>query len=478
MNLCAVILAAGRGKRMRSAKPKVLHELLGRPMLQHTVDTVKKLKPKKLVIVIGNGAGEVKDRIKDKSVSFVTQKKLLGTGNALLEAKKALRDTKGCTIIVLNGDSPLTTPATLKGFLNSHKRGGNDLSLLSFTDGSLSGYGRVLRGKQGNVISIVEDKHATADQRRKCGELNSGAYLMAPSIMKYLDKLKKHRLSGEFYLTDIVGLASKDGKKVRAYICPAEEVMGINNRAELHKATAILNNRTVSRLMQRGVTFIDPSSSIVHPSVRIGMDTVIYPNTCLEGSTSIGRDCVIYPGTRICDSTIGNSVLIKDNTLIESSEVGSGSSIGPSAHLRPQSSIGRNVKIGNFVEVKKSIIGDRTRASHLTYLGDAVIGSNVNIGAGTITCNYNGQKKHITTIESNVFVGSDSQFIAPVKIGRGAYIAAGATITRDVPAGTLAISRVDQKHLMDWIKTPAQKSGGKIKHKKKKPRGGKIADSS
>lgn len=450
MNLCAVILAAGKGKRMNSLRPKVLHDILGRHMIQYVIKAVSKLKPKRIVVVIGNGAEEVKRQIKDESVVFVVQRRLLGTGNALAEAKKALKDIRNGTIVVLNGDSPLITPETLKGFLEKHRRDKNDLSFLSFFDDSLSGYGRVLRNKQSSVFGIVEDRHATINEKRNIKELNGGVYAMEFKIMNYLSKLKKHISSGEYYLTDIVGIVTKDGKRVEAYNCPSEEVRGINTRTELHHAIGILNRRNISGLMQRGVTFIDPSTSFVHPSVSIGRDTIIYPNTYLEGNTSIGKDCVIYPGVRIRNSILEDRVSIKDNTLIEDSKVMSGSTIGPFAHLRPRSRVGRDVKIGNFVEIKKSFIGDGTKASHLSYLGDAVIGKNVNIGAGTITCNYDGQKKYITKIGAEVFVGSDSQIIAPVKIGRGAYVAAGATVTRDVPPGALAISRVRQENIKDW----------------------------
>ncbi len=469
MKVYAVILAAGRGKRMKSCRPKVLHEVLGKPIIQHTIETVKELNPRKLVVVVGDRSEDVRRQIKDKSVCFVTQRELLGTGNALLEAKRVLRNMGDNTIFVLNGDSPLTTSKTLKGFLKKHKNDNNDLSLLSFIDESLSGYGRILRDKRGNVMGIVEDRHARTDKERRVKELNSGVYALKSDIMGYLSKLKKHNLTGEYYLTDIVGIAYNNRKKVEAYCCSAEEVMGINTRAELQRALEILNRRNISRLMERGVTFIDPSTSFVHPSVTIGKDTIIYPNTYLEGKTSIAKNCIIYPGVRICNSILGEGVSIKDNTLIEESEVGSGSIIGPFAHLRPHSSIGRNVKSGNFVEIKKSSIGDSTKASHLSYLGDASIGKSVNIGAGTITCNYDGMRKHITIIGSGCFVGSDSQLIAPVSIGRGAYIAAGATVTRDVPAGALAMSRSRQKNIKDWAaKRQLKVKSGKLTVKTKK----------
>lgn len=450
MDLFAVILAAGQGKRMKTRKPKVLHEVLGKPILQYAVDAVKALKPERLVIVVGNGAGEVKEQITDRSVSFVTQKKLLGTGNALLEAKNALRGMNNCTLIVLNGDSPLITSNTLKKFLRNHRRSNNDLSLLSFIDGSLAGYGRILRDSRGRVSGIIEDKHASANEKKELTELNAGIYAIEPDILGFLSKLKKRRLSGEYYLTDIVDIAVKERRKVEAYYCPAEEVMGINTRTELHKALETLNKRNILKLMDSGVTFINPSSSFVHSSVKIGKDTVVYPNTYIEGNTSIGRNCIIDPGVRIIDSTISDKVSIKDHSIIENSRISKGSVIGPSAHIRPLSNIGRNVKIGNFVEIKKSNIGDGTKISHLSYIGDALVGQNVNIGAGTITCNYDGRKKYKTIIRSDVFIGSDSQIVAPVLIGKGAYIAAGATVTKNVPAGALAISRAGQKNIRGW----------------------------
>ena len=460
MNLSVVILAAGRGKRMRSDVPKALHEALGRPMLRYVIDAVKTLKPAKIIVVTGSGAEAVRERIDDNRLSFVLQKTLLGTGNALSIAKKGLK--KG-TVLVLNGDCPLITAKTLKNLLTKHKRNNHLLSFLSFTDDTMPGYGRVFRDDRGRVTGIVEDKHATPTEKRRFNELNGGVYVMESGALAYLNRIKKNTSSGEYYLTDIVGIVSRAGKSLEAYNCPAEEIRGVNTREELYEVSDILKKRIISKWMKKGVTFIDPHTAIVHAPVSIGRDTVIYPNTYLEGETSIGKDCIIYPGARIYNGTIGNSVIIKDNTLIEESRVGHKASVGPCAHLRPLSVIGRCAKIGNFVEVKKSNIGDGSKASHLTYIGDADIGSNVNIGAGTITCNYDGKNKLRTVIESGVFIGSDSQLVAPVTIGKNAYIAAGATITKNVPPGALAISRVKQQTLEDWHK---RKTGVKSKKKK------------
>lgn len=459
MSLSVVILAAGLGKRMRSLKPKVLHEVLGKPMLRHVIDAVKPLKPSKTVVVVGNGADTVMAQVNDSSLSFVIQKKLLGTGNALDIAKKALKGESA--VLVLNGDCPLITTKTLRDLISKHRRSGNMLSYLSFFNDLVSGYGRTVRGDDGKIVGIVEDKHASSHEKTVCTELNGGVYLMKPEVLDYIGNIKKNASSGEYYLTDLVNILSKKGKKVETYIYPEEEILGVNSRLDLYNVSQIFQGRVISRLLEKGVTFIDPYRSVVHPEASIGKDSVIYPNTYIEGRTSIGSGCVIYPGSRIVDSSLEADVVIKDNSLIEESRIKKGAAIGPLAHIRPQSVIGRNAKVGNFVEIKKSSLGDGTKASHLSYLGDAVIGKDVNIGAGTITCNYDGKKKHKTVIGSGSFIGSDTQIVAPVTIGKGAYVAAGATVTRDVPAGALAISRAEQKNISDWKNRSRLKTKGR-----------------
>ncbi len=434
---------------MNSCMPKVLHETLGMPMLQHVIDAVTPLKPAKTVIVIGNGADEVRKSVEAEHPVFVIQEKLLGTGNALAIAGKELQ--KG-TVLVLNGDGPLITTGTLKNLLKRHKQSGNTLSFLCFTDDSMTGYGRIVRDGNGRVVAIVEDKHATPSEKRRYTELNGGVYVIETAALGCLDSIRKNSDSGEYYLTDIVNIVSGTGKRLEAYTCSSEEILGVNTREDLYRANEIMKRRVISKWMKRGVTFIDPDRTMVHVPVSIGRDTIIYPDTYLEGNTTIGRSCIIYPGVRICDSTIGEGVIIKDNTLIEESRIGNRSVVGPFAHLRPLSVIGRDAKIGNFVEIKKSVIGHGSKASHLTYLGDAQVGSKVNIGAGTITCNYDGKKKFKTVVESGVFIGSDSQLVAPVTIRKNAYVAAGATITKDVPPHSLAISRTKQENLKNWAK--------------------------
>jgi bifunctional UDP-N-acetylglucosamine pyrophosphorylase/glucosamine-1-phosphate N-acetyltransferase len=443
-----------------------LHEALGKPLLQHVLDAAAPLKPAKTIVVIGNGAQKVIEKIDNANVQFVIQKKLLGTGNALSVAREKLN--RG-PVLVLNGDGPLITPKTLKALLKRHAQHRNKLSFLTFIDDSMSGYGRVIRDERGQVTAIKEDKHTTPAEKSRFKELNGGIYLIEREALEYLSRIRKNRSSGEYYITDIVSLVSAAGMKLDAYNCPQEEIRGVNTRRELYEVSEILRKKCISKWLKKGVTFLDPETSIVHSSVTIGRDTVIYPNTYLEGKTSLGKKCVVYPGTRICDSSLGNKVTVKDNTVIEESRIRDGSVIGPFAHIRPHNVVGRNVKIGNFVELKKSTVGNGTKASHLSYLGDAEIGDNVNIGAGTITCNYDGVNKFKTKIERGVFVGSDTQLVAPVKIGRGAYIAAGATITQDVPPGALAISRPIQQNLENWVHSrPVKTKNRNMKTKKGK----------
>jgi len=465
MNISVVILAAGLGKRMKSVAPKVLHEVLGVPMLQHVLDAVSPLKAQKTIVVVGNKAEQVKKKFQDRNLTFVLQKKLLGTGDALTAA---CREIKGGTVLVLNGDGPLITTKTLRTLLSRHKRSRNILSFLAFVDDSMTGYGRVIRDNHGCVTGIVEDKHASPVEKEKNKELNGGVYAIESRGLDYLKKVKRNRSSGEYYLTDLAAIMAKAGSKVNAYACPPEEIRGVNDRAQLYEVTDILRKRIIAQWMAKGVTFLDPQSTVVHSSVTIGGDSVIYPNTYFEGQTSIGANCIIYPGVRIIDSRIKKNVMVKDSSLIEDSIVGEGASVGPFAHLRPQSKIGKKAKIGNFVEIKKSDIGDGTKASHLSYLGDAVIGNDVNIGAGTITCNYDGKNKFKTIIRSGVFIGSDSQLVAPVEIGRGAYVAAGATVTDNVPPGSLAISRQKQVSIKDWARKKAKIQHARSGVRKKK----------
>ena len=469
MKLAGVVLAAGLGTRMKSSLPKVLHNLNGTPMLQYVLNALYKLKPGRIVVVAGKHIEEIKNSVEaDSSIFFAVQKEAKGTGDALLKAVPFLRGFQG-TVLVVNGDTPLITPEILKKFLSLHVKKRNAISLISFITHEPCSYGRVIRDERGNVLSIIENRDATASQKN-IKEVNSGIYAIESKGMDLLKSIKLNEAKGEYYLTDLVDIARNKGIRIDAFCMGAEdEFLGINTRQELEKARQLMKARIVRQWSDMNIHFIDADSVYISSNAILGRDTLVYPNVHLEGNTKIGRGCTIYPNVRIHASVIGDGAIIKDSTVIEGSVVKSGATVGPFAHIRPGSEIGAGARIGNFVELKKTVIGAGTKASHLTYLGDANIGRDVNIGAGTITCNYDGYKKHITSIEDNVFIGSDSQLIAPVKIGKGAYVGAGSTITKDVPSQCLALSRVGQKNIEGW----APKRQLKVKSEKLKVKKGK-----
>lgn len=449
MNIACVILAAGLGKRMNSSLPKVLHKICGMPMLQHVINAAQMLRPKKNIVVVGQHSERIKKELPDSRLSFVRQKEPKGTGDALRSAASPIRGFNG-TVLVLNGDTPLVTAKTLKKFLACRAKNKDALSVLSFIAEDPSAYGRILRDNSGKALGIVEDKDAS-NSHRQIKEVNSGFYAINPACMDLLKKIRVNKAKGEYYLTDLLGIAADSNLKTGVYcIGSEEELMGINNRRDLLKAEQFMQAKIINNLVDKGVNFIDTASVHIQSEVKIGQDTLIYPNVYLEGPTKLGSGCTIYPNVRIMNSNIGDNVAIKDSSVIEDSEIQHKAQVGPFAHIRPGSIIGSDAKIGNFVEIKKAVIGDRTKASHLSYIGDALVGKDVNIGAGTITCNYDGQEKHKTVIAEKVFIGSDTQLVAPVKIGRGAYVGAGSTITRDVPPGALAISRVRQENIEGW----------------------------
>ncbi len=451
MSTACVILAAGQGKRMKSGLPKVLHEICGAPMIESVVSAARRVNAEKLVVVAGRHMDLIRRSVGAADIVFVRQKEPKGTGHALLCARRALDDFRG-TVVVLNGDSPLVEHETIKKFLRLHRRDGNALSVLSFIAKDPKDYGRIVRDGSGGVSAIIEEKDADTFQKKIC-EVNSGVYALNRDALLLLDAIRINTAKGEYYLTDIATEAAKQGLKAAAYcIGTEEEFMGVNTREELARASLLMRRRISKKWSERGVTFIDSDSTFIHAGVSIGRDSVIYPNVYLEGHAKIGRGTTIFPNVRIIDSQIGSGVVIKDSSLIEDSKVKDRASVGPFAHLRPGSEVGAGAKVGNFVELKKAVIGRESKASHLSYLGDTVIGRAVNIGAGTITCNYDGVNKHRTVLGDGVFVGSDTQFVAPVKVGRGAYIGAGSTITEDVPAGALALSRSRQKNIRGWAK--------------------------
>ncbi len=444
MNPTVVILAAGLGTRMRSDLAKALHALAGRPLIQHVLNAAAGVEPEKIILVLGHQADKVRSAVGEYRPEIVLQTEQLGTGHAVQQAAEAISSGAG-PVLVLCADTPLITSKTLQDVVDLHQKSRAAVTLITAIMDNPMGYGRVVRGKSG-VMRVVEEKDATAAQK-KIQEVNAGIYCFERKfLLLSLTVIGKNNAQGEYYLPDAIELAKKKKLRVSAFLCrDPHEVMGVNSRYDLSQAEAILRRRINRQWMLEGVTLFEPDTVFVGNEVRLGRDVVIYPNVRIEGSTRIGNGCVIYPGTRIVDSVIADNVIVKDCSVIEESEIASLAIVGPFAHLRPGSVIGSRAKIGNFVEVKKSTIGEGSKAGHLAYIGDATVGRDVNIGAGVIICNYDGYGKYPTVIEDNVFVGSDSQLVAPVKIGRGALIAAGSTITRDVPADALAISRVPQE---------------------------------
>ncbi|MDA8238995.1 MAG: bifunctional UDP-N-acetylglucosamine diphosphorylase/glucosamine-1-phosphate N-acetyltransferase GlmU [Nitrospiraceae bacterium] len=459
MSTACVVLAAGLGKRMRSDVPKVLHPVCGITMIECVLSAAKRFRPEKIVVVAGKHIDVIRKSLGNNEVAFALQKEAKGTGHALLCARSELGDFRG-TVLVLNGDTPLICHDTIRQLLRLHRKERNGLSVLSFEAANPQDYGRVVRDETGRVTSIVEDRD-TDEQQKKMREVNSGVYAIDSRILYLLDRIRRNRAKGEYYLTDIVAEAYRGGVKAAAYCIGAEEdFLGVNTREELSRASMLMRKRLVKKWAGKGVSFLDADSVFIHAGVTIGRDAIIYPNVHLEGNTKIGRGTTVFPHVRIVGSEIGSGVVIKDSTLVEESKIRNGASVGPFAHVRPGCEVGPGAKIGNFVELKKAVIGRKSKASHLSYLGDATIGRGVNIGAGTITCNYDGDKKYSTVLGDGVFVGSDTQLVAPVKVGRGAYIGAGSTITKDVPAGALAISRTAQKNVEGWVKKRKSKVKG------------------
>ncbi|HKQ31602.1 MAG TPA: bifunctional UDP-N-acetylglucosamine diphosphorylase/glucosamine-1-phosphate N-acetyltransferase GlmU [Thermodesulfobacteriota bacterium] len=461
MSVAAVILAAGIGKRMKSSVPKVLHPVLGRPMLGYVIEAVRGIKPKKIVVVVGHGRDDVKTSFGADAVLFTEQKIQLGTGHAANCARDALSGFKG-NILILNGDFPLITSKSLNQLIKRHESRRADVSFLTASVDDPSGYGRVLRNGKGEVERIIEDKDASRAEK-KIKEINSGTYCVKSSFLwDALRKIGSGNKQKEYYLTDIIGIAEK--RSLRILGIPASdprEALGINDRVQLSEVEAILKNRINESLMRGGVSMIDPDSTFISPGVRIGEDTVIYPHTHIYGKTVIGGGSSIGPGVWIEDSVLGSGVTVRLSSYITKATIGDNVTVGPFAHLRPEAEIMEGAKIGNFVEIKKSRIGQGSKVPHLSYVGDAVIGKDVNIGAGTITCNYDGFSKYETKIADDVFIGSDTMLVAPVSVGRGATTGAGSTITKDVPEGALAIGRARQTVIENWSRKPKDGKGKK-----------------
>ena len=447
--LAAVILAAGKGTRMRSALPKVLHQICGKPLLSYPITAAKEAGFQQIKIVAGHGADLVKETFPDGDLTWVEQTTQLGTGHALMCAAHSLRGYSG-PLLLLCGDVPLLKGETLAQFVKYHLQQESAVTVLTAQMPNPCGYGRIIRNGE-QVLQIVEEKDAD-DQQRQITEINTGTYLFDTAfVLTALKGLNKNNAQGEYYLTDVVAAAVAANKKTRA-LCVDDptEVMGINDRCQLAEADVLMRWRINAELMFSGISMTDPTTVYIDTGVTIGTDCVLHPNVHLRGNTIIGKNCIIETGAVIVDTEIGDDCHIKACSAIEESKIGADCKIGPMAHLRPGTILCGDNKIGNFVETKKSILGEKSQASHLTYIGDSEVGKNVNFGCGTITCNYDGVNKHKTTVEDDVFVGSDCQFIAPVTIGKNSLIAAGSTITKDVPADSLALSRTEQKIIKGW----------------------------
>lgn len=442
-----LILAAGQGKRLKSSCPKVLHTIYQKPLLGYVLDCVEGLGDP--IAVLGHGISEV--RAAFPQLRNIHQKKRLGTGHAVLQALSALK--KYTTVLIVSGDTPLLQKATLRKLLAAHKKKGVSAVVLTALTDDPAGYGRILRGPKNDFLKIVEEKDASADEKL-IEEVNTGTYVFARSdLARLLPKLKSSNVQKEYYLTDLVPMLLAGGKKVATVTVPdSSEAMGINTRADLSLATEELRLRKINSLLEKGVSFVDPMTVHIGPEVKIGKDSTVEPQAFLMGTTRIGKHCLIGTGSVIRNCRLGDGVTVKPYSVMEDSVVGAGAQIGPFAHLRPGTKLGKKVKIGNFVETKKASLADGAKASHLSYLGDAQIGKNANIGAGTITCNYDGVDKHLTVLEDGVFVGSGTQLVAPVRVGKGAYLGAGSTITKDVPAFALALSRARQTTIKNWAK--------------------------
>jgi bifunctional UDP-N-acetylglucosamine pyrophosphorylase/glucosamine-1-phosphate N-acetyltransferase len=457
----AVILAAGKGTRMKSAQPKVLHHVLGVPMLEHVLRTVSEVGAAPVTVVVGHQAEAVERAFADQRLTFVRQEPQLGTGHALQCAREAFAAAPEQPLLVLNGDLPLLRPETLLRLLEVHRTSRAAATLLTVVLEEGGAYGRVLRGTDGQVRAIVEARDAS-EQERAVREVNAGIYAFEVGVLLgVLSGLQPQNAQGEYYVTDLVGLLRSAGRPVHAVQGDPVEALGVNTMQELADATALLRRRRNRELMASGVVIEDPDTTSVGPHVEVAPDAVLRAFTLLEGRTRVARGARVGPFARLVDTEVGAGAIVLDHCLLLESVVEESASIGPFAHIRPQSRVGRRAKVGNFVELKKTVLGEGAKAPHLSYIGDATVGEAVNIGAGTITCNYDGVDKHPTRIEKGAFVGSDTTLVAPVTVGEGAYIGAGSTITADVPAHALAVGRARQVVKEGWARTRRERGGKK-----------------
>jgi bifunctional UDP-N-acetylglucosamine pyrophosphorylase/glucosamine-1-phosphate N-acetyltransferase len=445
----AVILAAGKGTRMKSSLPKVLHRAAGRPLLQWVVDAARAARCERILVVVGHGAERVREEITGDDLGWVLQAEQKGTGHALAQAEAEIQGN--ATVLVLSGDVPLVQTSTLDRLAEAAEEGWGAMTVAELPDPGM--LGRVIV-EDGAFREIVEFKDASPEQRQ-VRLINAGIYaLPAPEIFDYLRNLKTDNAQGELYLTDAVTQAGRDGKPVRLVHLPdADEALGVNDRTELARVHRLLIGRHLVDLMKSGVTILEPERTVIEPGVRVGEDTVIHPGVSLLGHTAVGRECVIHQGAWLRDSTVGDGTNVEPYSVLDGAEVGIDCRVGPFARLRPASRLLRKARVGNFVEVKNSVLGEGAKANHLAYVGDATVGEGANIGAGVVTCNYDGVRKHPTEIGPGAFIGSDTMLVAPVKVGAGATTGAGSIITKNVPDGALAIGRVRQKNLEGWAES-------------------------
>ena len=448
MYKCALILAAGQGKRIKSNLPKVLHKVCGKEMVNHVIDNMRLSEINDVNVIVGKGADLVKAGTESRKVSYSLQEEQLGTGHAVKCAKEFLQDKDG-VVAIFAGDAPLTKVETINKLINEHIEKKNSATLLSAIVEDPTGYGRIIRDGD-EVIKIVEHKDCS-EEELKVNEMNAAMYCFdIKELLSSLDELSNDNNQGEYYLTDVIGILKNKGKRVGAVVTDYEDTIGVNSRAQLAEAEEILRNRINRKHLDNGVTLIDPKTTYIGVDVKIGQDTIIYPNNILEGNTEIEAGCTLLQNNRIKDSHIESGVEIQSSVILES-RVGENTTVGPFAYIRPESSIGKGARIGDFVEIKKSTIGDGTKVSHLTYIGDAEVGSGCNFGCGTVVVNYDGKAKHKTKIGDNSFIGCNTNLVSPVEVEDNTYIAAGSTITNTVKEGDLAIARAKQRNISGWV---------------------------
>lgn len=447
---CAIVLAAGEGKRMNSKLPKVLHKVCGKEMVNHVIDTLRRAEIDNINLVVGKNAELVKRGTEDRQVNYYIQEEQLGTGHAVMCAKEAFNNKKG-TVAIFVGDGPLITEEMVEKLFAFHEEGKYKATVITSIIDDPAKYGRIIRDKSGELGKIVEYKDCS-EEEKKVNEINSGMYCFdIEALVENLEKLNNNNAQNEYYLTDMIEILKKEGHKIGAFDVAVEEITAVNSRVELANAENIMRKRINKRHMENGVTIIDPNNTYIEREVEIGMDTIIYPGNIIEGKTKIGEGCILYPNSRIVDSIIENNVTIQNSVILESC-IGEETTVGPFAYVRPESKVGNKVRVGDFVEIKKSTIGDNTKISHLTYIGDAEVGSGCNFGCGTVVSNYDGVKKHKTIIGDNSFIGCNTNLISPVEVESNTYIAAGSTITKKVPNGALAIARANQINKDGWVK--------------------------